>query len=257
MNKGCEFIKYKVKAKGRHGVHSPFVYDLIDKCFKVTIDECVLKDRKSFYNLISSDDKKIQIEDHGAGSHRLGSQRKIKDIFRTSSSRGKFGDLLYKLSKFYQPQKILELGTSIGVGTFHLSKGNPKAELISVEGCPETAKVAIGNFQKMGLKNVELIQSTFEKYISAIPEGTCFDLVFIDGHHDGHALLNYLNALNHYTTDDTLFVLDDIRWSDSMLSSFHEIIQSERYQLTIDLYRFAIISRKPGQQKEHFVVKFN
>lgn len=256
MNKVSEFIKYKVKAKGRHGVHSPFVYDLVDKCFKVTLDESVLKDRKLFYDSVSCDDREIQIEDHGAGSHRLRRQRKIKDIFKTSSSIGKYGDLLYKLSKFYQPQKILELGTSIGVGTFHLSKGNPKAELISVEGCPETAKVAIGNIQKMGLKNVEIIQSTFEKYLSAIPEGTCFDLVFIDGHHDGYALLNYLNALNPFTTDDTLFVLDDIRWSDSMLNAFHEIIQNEVYHLTIDLYRIAIVSRKPGQQKEHFIMKF-
>ncbi|TNF49198.1 MAG: methyltransferase domain-containing protein [Bacteroidetes bacterium] len=256
MNKVSEFIKYKVKAKGRHGVHSPFVYDLVDKCFKVTLDESVLKDRKSFYDSISTDDRKIQIEDHGVGSHCLGRQRKIKDIFKTSSSRGKYGDLLYKLSKFYQPQRILELGTSIGVGTFHLSKGNPSAEVITVEGCSETAKIARGNMQKMDLKNVKLIQSTFDKFISTIPVETRFDLVFIDGHHDGTALLNYLEALQPFTTDDTLFVLDDIRWSDSMRSAFHEIVQSDEYHLTIDLFRIAIISRKPGQHKEHFVMKY-
>lgn len=34
MNRFFEIIKYTWKAKGRHGIHSPFVYDLVDTCFK-------------------------------------------------------------------------------------------------------------------------------------------------------------------------------------------------------------------------------
>ena len=37
MNRIIEIIKYTWKAKGRHGIHSPFVYDLIDKCFRKPI----------------------------------------------------------------------------------------------------------------------------------------------------------------------------------------------------------------------------
>ena len=31
MNLICEFIKYKWKAKGRHGIHSPFIFSLVEK----------------------------------------------------------------------------------------------------------------------------------------------------------------------------------------------------------------------------------
>ena len=37
MNLGFEYIKYQWKAKRRHGVHSPFIYDLTDKCFRKPI----------------------------------------------------------------------------------------------------------------------------------------------------------------------------------------------------------------------------
>lgn len=37
MNRFIEIIKYTWKAKGRHGIHSPFVYDLLDNGFKIPV----------------------------------------------------------------------------------------------------------------------------------------------------------------------------------------------------------------------------
>jgi hypothetical protein len=37
VNRFIEIIKYTWKAKGRHGIHSPFVYDLLDNCFKIPV----------------------------------------------------------------------------------------------------------------------------------------------------------------------------------------------------------------------------
>ena len=37
MNRCIEIIKYTWKAKGRHGIHSPFVYDLLDNGFKIPV----------------------------------------------------------------------------------------------------------------------------------------------------------------------------------------------------------------------------
>lgn len=39
MNRFFEIIKYTWKAKGRHGIHSPFVYDLVDICFKIPVSK--------------------------------------------------------------------------------------------------------------------------------------------------------------------------------------------------------------------------
>ena len=37
MNRLVEFIKYKWKASGRHGIHSPFIYDLIENGIRSSI----------------------------------------------------------------------------------------------------------------------------------------------------------------------------------------------------------------------------
>ncbi|MFM6935798.1 MAG: hypothetical protein ACKOXP_10165 [Flavobacteriales bacterium] len=43
MNRFIEIIKYSWKAKGRHGIHSPFVYELVDQCFQLNISKSLQK----------------------------------------------------------------------------------------------------------------------------------------------------------------------------------------------------------------------
>lgn len=253
MNLFFEYIKYRWNAKGRHGTHSPFVYDFVDKCLKIKLDKSFKNQLEVLYNSLRSDNRTIQIADFGAGSKRLSNKRKVSQIFRTSSSKGKYGDLLFQLSRHYKPQRILEFGTSIGVGTIHLSIGNSQAQIITVEACPETRNEALMNFSKLGCNNIESIQSTFSDFLDKYT-GESFDLVFVDGHHDGFALLNYMEKLEKFTHNDTIFVLDDIRWSNSMYQAWNSLIESEKYHVSLDLFRMGIIIKREQQMKESFTI---
>lgn len=254
MLSAVEYIKYLLASKKRHGVHSPFLYDLSDKGLKINYSE-VDKQKILYFNKLNSlNNRSITITDHGAGSKRMNNTRRVKDIFKNSSSKGKYGKLLYQLSKHYKPKKILELGTSLGNGTLQFSLGNPQAKITTIEGCPETANVARENFRSLELDNVELINSTFDEYLSNLSTEV-FDIVFIDGHHDGEALLKYLEMITTHTHEDTLLILDDIRWSNSMLRAWQEITNCDDYNVTIDLFRVGIVARRAQQHKEHFTIR--
>jgi len=252
---GLEYIKYRRKAKRRHGIHSPFVFNLQDNVLRTKVDDSDQQQLNSLFKSLSSNHSTIKIEDHGAGSKKLSNSRKISSIFKTSSSRGKYGRMLYQLAKAYKPKEILEFGTSVGIGSICMQLGNPESKITTVEACENTRLIALKNFSQLSSNNITSTHKTFELYLSHLEEAS-FDLVFIDGHHDGDALLNYLERLTPFTHNETLFILDDIRWSDSMLNAWKKLIESTDYHVTLDFFRMGIIAKRTEQEKEHFVLNF-
>ena len=248
-------MKYRWNAKQRHGVHSPFIYELTDKCFRTPISIETKSKIEALTKRLRNNHDSISITDYGAGSKKLGNQRKISSIYKTSSSKGKFGKLLYQLVNHYQLENVLELGTSVGVGTIHLALGQSKANITTIEGCPETHRVATDNFKALEINNITAINSTFKDYLPNIPKETTFDLIFIDGHHDGDAMLEYMEMLFLHAHTDTFFILDDIRWSSSMKAAWKKVIADDRFHVTIDLFRMGIALLRPQQEKEHFVIR--
>jgi len=253
VNKVVEYIKYKWNAKGRHGIHSPFIYDIVDKMLSV---ELAKNDEKQLVDLFSSyqhNSDIISIKDFGAGSKKLGAERKINQIFKTSSSKGKFGLLLYQLANYFKPENILEFGTSLGVGTFHFHLGNKTSKITTVEACPETYKFT-SQFIKNKVSNVEFINSTFNDFLKN-ENNIKYDLIFVDGHHDGEALIHYMKELKSLSHNDTIFVLDDIRWSDSMFEAWNILKSSSDFHVSIDFFRMGILIPRKQQEKEHFILK--
>ena len=177
--------------------------------------------------------------------------RKVCDIFKNSSSKGKTADYLYKLSSFHKPKRILEFGTSLGIGTIHLKNGYSDSEVTSVEACENTLAVAKENIIN---NEVDFYCSSFDDYIKNNISGI-FDLIYIDGHHDGDALLTYINKLLPFTSDETMFIIDDIRWSNSMNDAWKQVQSSPDFNVTIDLFRFGLAFKRNHQKKEHFILR--
>jgi predicted O-methyltransferase YrrM len=177
-------------------------------------------------------------------------KRTVKQIFGTSSSYGRNALLLYRISSYFRPKQILELGTSIGIGSLHLHLGSPDSNFNTIEGCPETYKLACKNLEE---RPIQVVNKTFYDFIKQT-ENLTYDLIFIDGHHDGEALKYYVKLLEPFTHDETIIILDDIRWSSSMLKAWKDLKEDKKYHVSMDFFRMGILVKRPEQQKEHFVL---
>lgn len=248
------YFQYLIKSKGRHGIHSAFVFDFVDKCLTTKVDKNFILTSKKWIKSKLRSTEKFDVQDLGAGSKSLKKQRSVAQLIRTSSSAGVYGKVLWKLVHHYRPQHILELGTSVGMGVITMKNAFPESQVITVEGCDETLRRAYQHFDEWKLNNVFPIRAEFDKFL-AQPSGTNYDLVFLDGNHESTATLRYLEALMKNTHEDTCFILDDIRWNDDMWALWNTLVADERFHVSIDLGRMGLLWKRSFQAKEHFVLR--
>ena len=84
--------------------------------------------------------------------------------------------------KYYKPKKALELGTSLGISTCYIAKGYDQAEVVSLEGCPNTIKIAKNNLGKLNIHNTKLIEGNFNNTLNhTLKEMKSINFIFIDG----------------------------------------------------------------------------
>jgi predicted O-methyltransferase YrrM len=242
-----------------HGMHSPFVFDFITKILN---DKTVYPEYEKVEALrmqLSNDSAVLEVEDFGAGSV-IDKKRKrsISSIAKNAAKPKKFGQLLFRMVKRYEPATILELGTSLGITTSYLSLAKPDATLITMEGSKEIADFAKQDFQKLKLKNIELVEGNFDNTLSSVVHGLpTVDFSFIDGNHRKEPTIKYFQQLLAKTNNDSILVFDDIHWSSEMEAAWETIRKNAAVTCSIDLFFIGIVFfRKEFKEKQHFVIRF-
>ena len=199
------------------------------------------------------------MEDFGAGSGVIKSNRRVvKDIANSSLKSPKFARLLYRMVQYYQPENILELGTSFGITTAYLACGNEGAKVYTCEGAKQIASIAEKNFTQLNIKNITLVQGDF---VTTLPplfaELKTIDFAFVDGNHRKEPTLQYFQQLLAHSTNTTILVFDDIHWSLEMEAAWSAIQQHPAVTLTIDLFFIGIVCiSKDVKVKQHFILRY-
>jgi len=200
--------------------------------------------------------EKIDAHDFGAGSEKSRS-RSLSSIARRSVKPAKYGQLLFRLINHFQPARILEIGTSLGITTMYLAAPNKKSKVITLEGCPNTSAVAESNFKKVGASNIELIVGDFDATIPmALKELPHLDFVYFDGNHRKEPTLRYFQQCLLHHHQNSVFVFDDIYWSREMAEAWEAIKKEPTVTMTIDLYSIGIVFFKKELQKQNYRLRF-
>lgn len=245
------YITFILKSTNQHGVHSPFVYNLVTKCFYDKTKFSEYNRLKSYRKALLKSIEHIDIIDFGAGSKLLQIRRKVSHMVRLSATSWAKTKLLFRLSRYFQFEHTLELGTHLGIGTQALAAGHLKNNITTIEGCENTHKFALAHLKT---NNVTFINASFSKVLPKLSEHS-FDCIFFDGHHTKKATLEYFNLLKQNVHNDSVFIFDDIYWSKDMTEAWRIICDDKRVTVSIDIFHFGIVFFRKEQPKQHFKIR--
>jgi predicted O-methyltransferase YrrM len=251
------YLKYRASAKGKHGVHSPFVYHLLEEILVPGKDFYAFEQIEEQRSKLLHNGSVINVTDYGAGSKSLsGSQRAVRDIARRSLKAPKYAQILFRLIVDNQPNTIIELGTSLGITSLYMAAARPTAEVITFEGCPEISKIAASVFEEHGQSNIRQVIGPFrETLVPTLEAITNVDLAFVDGHHLKAPTIEYTRAIMDRCHENSVIVLDDIHWSAEMKEAWDEILTWDEVITSVDLFEMGLIFLDPSREKQHFVLK--
>jgi predicted O-methyltransferase YrrM len=252
------WLNHLIKARTRHAVHSPFVYGLTDRVLRAQFERPEFAAIEALREELLESDQNIRVNDLGAGSRKLGMPvRAVSDIAETALKPARQAQLLYRLARYFAPRNVIELGTSFGISTLYLAQGAEDATVHTIEGCPQTQRIAQHHFDRMRQRNVVAHLGSFRSRLpEVLKRMNEIDMVFIDGHHAEEPTLEYFELCLTRSHNGTVFIFDDIHWSGEMERAWDRVKRHERVTVTIDLYDLGLAFLRREQAPQHFRLRY-
>lgn len=199
-------LLYKVRHHKGHGVHSPFVFDLINN---------VIEEKRSYYSY-----QEIQ---------------SFLDQNNTQKLSLKKEDLLsFRLVNYFGAHKILEIGAGNGVNTLCLAAPSSKIECLSIE-TDDTKRNNLGEIYKLFENRITLAKS-----FSDIPDQK-FDCIYLDLNNYNDLSEEQLMALVTNCHEKSFIVIKGIRRNKKQNQLWKCLKSNERRTAELDLFNTGIL----------------
>jgi len=254
-----KYINYKLTSFTEHDIHSPFLYNFYEELIKNPHPFGDFEELNLIRNSLLKNNTTIDVTDFGVGSKKNKSKkRSIKDIAKHGIAQKKQSEFLYRLINKFKPKTIIELGTSIGLTSLYLSKPSKNFTVYSIEGCLNLQSFAKQLFLENKAFNIVSMNGNFDiEFPNLLAQLKTVDFVYIDGNHSYESTITYFNEALKKKHDQSIFVIDDINWSEGMQKAWKEIYSNLQVTLSLDFFYFGIVFfRTEQKQKEHYVLNF-
>lgn len=256
-NTFLQYVKYIFCSKhiNGHGIHSPMVYEFASKVLFRGSKKTAYSQFKPLLKQLHSDNRQLKIIEYGGGSMAFrDKKRSVSELLKHSSVQGKYRRLLYRITNYYKPGKILEIGTSIGISTLYMAKGYSGASIDTIEGNSSLIDIAKENFRLLDIQNIVCHHGVFnEKLVDLLDKYKQFDLVFIDGNHTYEATIEHYKTIRPHVNHG-LIIFDDIYWSKEMQRAWEHIKSCET--CCVDLFQFGIVFVKDLLTPRQYRIRF-
>jgi len=212
---------YKIRHHRGHGIHSPFVFNLITK---------VVEEKSSFYAY-------SEIENH------------IRTRFEVKPKLSKSNLLSFRLTNYFSSKNILEIGAGTGINTLCLTAPSTKVVCKSIEFSRDKVDKALHLYKDWD-RNIEM-------YTDVLPDikekQDCICLNLKNYSADIEQIQNYLFDL---VNDDSFIIIKGIRTNSKNQLLWKCLRKADKVSVALDLFNEGILFFNPKLYKRTYRISF-
>lgn len=244
----------KVRYRKGHGVHSPFAFNFITK---------VIDERAAYYceDAIELTRKKIGYPERTVCIPGIKEQSKqeisIREVIEKMAIKPKNGALLMRMTNYFKPKNILQVGEAVGFSTLYLAAYASDVRVLVLEEHPARAALCRSVFEKHKAGNISLREGAYNNTLpQALREIGRVDFVYLD----------FLNSteLNTYVVeqcfpclhDKSVLVVAGIKAAKEKKEFWKQLCFRPEVRVTVDVYEFGIIFFDKKLHKRNYIVSF-
>ncbi len=259
------FIQHYLTATLIDVLHSPFVFDLYQTAIKKQKNIFKFNSIENCRTSLLKNNEIVSYYDLGAGSNLLSTETKkvVKDLAKAHLKPARIAQIIHQIVLKYKYKNIIELGTSLGITASYIAsaiKENYQFEetnFTTIEGIQDVRKVALKQFDELTLSNyVNSFEGNFNEKLDVVLNNyESIDVFFVDGNHTYEATMDYFNKALPKAHNDSVFIFDDIYWSQGMTKAWEEIKQNNNVYQTVDLFFIGLVFFRAEQNRQHFKLR--
>lgn len=254
------YLRFLAYARTRHQVHSPYVFSLISEVIRPGAVPAVCAVVEVLREKALRSREVIVKTDLGSGAESVRPATypaTIGRLARTSTLPPYRAARLFRLARYLQATRVLELGTALGFTTAYLAKAVPDARIVTLEGCHAVSGAAWKIFSYLMLDHIEQMEGEFDLTLPAALEKLgSTDLVFIDGNHREEPTVRYFETCLPYAAAGSVFVIDDIHSSPGMEKAWEHMRNHEKVTVSIDLFHMGWLLLREELSRQHFILRY-
>ena len=248
-------LNFLLKSSNQHGIHSPFVYDLITKCFYDKTSFSAYHNLKVLRNELTHNQDLVKIKHYSEASKVFQSNhQKISTIVKGEGSSYKKQKQLYRITNYFKPKNVLELGTSVGLGSAAMAIASNNSIIKTVEVNKNISDIAKKVFKSYQLKNIQIDTSSFKDFFKKSNYEN-LDLVYLDGTCDKESTIENFNSLLKHSHNESVFIINNIYWSKEMTEAWNIIKKQKEITVSIDTFYWGFLFFRKEQPKQHFTIR--
>lgn len=202
---------------------------------------------------LAADETPVEYHLHGPSDEALtddvyeGYRREVR-VSDFPGAKPEYGPLLYALARELDPDRVLELGTCLGISGAYIAGGfRNDNRLLTVEGGEPQVGIARETFAELGVSDHTTVRHDRFQDVLFEGEGPRFGMAFLDGHHNREATLEYFERLYELAEPGAVVVFDDVvGYSEGMDGAWRTIAADPRVELSVTTERYGISVLKAG-----------